>query len=139
MKLSLETQIANIIHSYEPGEVKIRQPLAPDSETAGDAHLQENLTTLSGSLIITPETVIENWLENAPALLQSDMQRIIEMEPEVILLGTGEKLIFPDAALFQPCYQANIGVEVMNTSAACRTYNVLAAERRKVAVALMVV
>jgi uncharacterized protein len=139
MKLSLETYSANIIHSYEESQVTIRQNRADGSESGQPASDMHPLKILTGNAIITPEIIIENWLDSPPSLTSNDISRLMETEPEVILLGTGPSLIFPAAEILQPCYRANIGIEVMNTSAACRTYNVLASERRKVAAALMVI
>ncbi|MGD8926609.1 MAG: MTH938/NDUFAF3 family protein [Thioalkalispiraceae bacterium] len=139
MKLSLETYSANIIHSYEEGQVIIRQNRAGRSEAGQPSQDTQPLKVITGSLIITPEILIEDWLETPPSLTSKDILRLMETEPEVILLGTGATLTFPSAELLQPCYQANIGIEVMNTSAACRTYNVLASERRKVAAAMIII
>ena len=139
MKLSLETRSANIIHSYEVGAVTIQQNQRQSgTEVDTDANPQQ-LLKITGSLIITPELLIQDWLKEALSLSKHDMQRVIEIQPEVILLGTGETMKFPNNEIMQLCYQEKIGIEVMNTAAACRTYNVLAAERRKVAAALMVV
>ena len=139
MKLSLETHSANIIHSYEPGAIKIRPRIEAHEDSIEGNSAQRQLQLLTGSLIVTPELLIENWLESAPQLHPNDIDRIMETHPEVILLGTGETMKFPDSKLLQSCYQANVGIEVMNTAAACRTYNVLASEGRKVAAALMII
>lgn len=147
MKLSLETRSANIIHSYEAGSVKIQQYSADagsdpysdkGSETAAESQQSHSLLTLTSSLIVTPDQLIQDWLGNPPNLTQQDMQRLLETHPEVILLGTGQSLTFPKAEILQQCYQEKIGIEVMNTPAACRTYNVLASENRRVAAALMI-
>ena len=137
MKLSLETYSANIIHSYEDGQVIIRQNPASLPENNQHSTDTQPLRVMTGSLVITPEILIENWLEAAPNLTQKDISRLMEMEPEVVLLGTGSTMIFPDMKILEPFYRASIGIEVMSTPAACRTYNVLAAERRKVVAALM--
>ena len=63
---------------------------------------------------------------------------MLELEPEVILLGTGERQRFPPLALTTAILRLGIGIEVMNTAAACRTYNVLASELRRVAAALFI-
>ncbi len=152
MKLSLETRSANIIHSYETGSVKIQQysadagsdpyldpSSATGSDTTAEGQHSHSLMTLTSSLIVTPDQLIQDWLDNPPNLTQQDMQRLLEIDPEVILLGTGQSLTFPKAEILQQCYQEKIGIEVMNTPAACRTYNVLASENRRVAAALMIV
>ena len=60
------------------------------------------------------------------------------LDPEVVLLGTGSRQRFPHPRLSRPLADARIGLEVMSTAAACRTYNILMAEGRKVAAALLV-
>ena len=134
MKLSLETASANMIHSYETGAIKIQQysDQSNDSDPA-----QANLLTLTRHFIVTPDQIIEDWITNAPTVSIHDMQRVIETQPEVILLGTGETLAFPGNDVMQLCYQRKIGIEVMSTAAACRTYNILASEYRKVAAAML--
>ena len=62
---------------------------------------------------------------------------IVELAPEIVLLGTGPAFRFPDAARLAPLYKAGIGVEVMDTPAACRTYNILLGEGRNVVAALI--
>jgi uncharacterized protein len=64
-------------------------------------------------------------------------EAILEFMPEIVLLGTGGTLRFPHPRLTEALIRAQIGVEVMDTPAACRTYNILASEGRKVAAALL--
>ena len=66
-----------------------------------------------------------------------DFENLKELGAEILLLGTGPKQRFPHPSLTAPLAQAGIGVEVMDLKAACRTYNILAAEARKVAAALL--
>ena len=133
MKFSLEKGSANIIHSYQPGEIKIQANSQQTDPETGELLLQ----TLTGSVILTPEQIIEHWLVNEQELSAKDMEQVLATQPEVILLGTGDSTQFPPPEIMQCCYQAQVGIEVMNTAAACRTYNVLAAERRRVTAALM--
>jgi uncharacterized protein len=63
---------------------------------------------------------------------------IVELAPEIVLLGTGARFTFPMPALLAPLYKAGIGVEAMDTPAACRTYNILLGEGRNVVAALIV-
>jgi len=139
MKLSLETSSANIIHSYEAGSVRIQQnsdqsELNPENRTG-----QMELVTLTTNFIITPELIIKDWLDNEPTIGVEDIERVIATQAEVILLGTGKSLSFPDSQVLQVCSQQKIGIEVMDTAAACRTYNILASEYRKVAAALIMI
>ena len=65
------------------------------------------------------------------------IERILERSPEVVLLGTGARHVFPAPGFLAPLTRAGIGVEVMSTSAACRTWNILSAEGRKVVALLL--
>jgi uncharacterized protein len=91
------------------------------------------------SLIVCADSLIENW---PPAriddLCEEHFAAILELEPELVLLGTGKRLVFPPVHVYASLIQQNIGVEIMNTPAACRTYNVLMAERRKVTAGLII-
>ena len=93
----------------------------------------------SSSLIVTPDTLITNWpLQTMDELSQAHIDTIIALKPELILIGTGKAQHIIDSALLARCYEQRIGVEVMITSSACKTYNVLTADGRRVAAALMV-
>jgi len=63
---------------------------------------------------------------------------MLELDPELVLLGTGDRMQFPPQSITQPLMQQSVGLEVMNTAAACRTYNVLAHEGRNVVASLIV-
>lgn len=93
---------------------------------------------LTTGLILTPERMIEDWGPSEPAGLDSaHLQALIELEPEVILLGTGPVQVFPEACVYFRVLELGIGFEIMDTGAACRTYNILTAEGRRVAAALL--
>ena len=62
---------------------------------------------------------------------------LFEQPPEVLLLGTGATLRFPPPEIFADLYAANVGVEVMDSGAACRTFNILANDGRRVALAVL--
>jgi uncharacterized protein len=70
--------------------------------------------------------------ERFDQLAQDHLASMIRFDPELVLLGTGTSQRFPDPALLQPLMQARIGCEIMDTGAACRTYNILLAEGRRV-------
>jgi uncharacterized protein len=90
------------------------------------------------SLILTPEQVIPDWRPQQHGdLLEQDFQALHAMQPEIVLLGTGVTLCFPPARLTAGLLGAGIGIEVMDTAAACRTYNILLSEGRRVAAALL--
>ena len=90
------------------------------------------------SLVVLPGQLIENWeVSDVGALRDDQISFLAGLNMEIILLGTGGELRFPRPGLLQPLAIAGIGVEVMDTRAACRTYNVLLAEGRNVAAALI--
>ena len=90
------------------------------------------------SLVVTPERVIEDWrVPNFDALDASHFEFLLAIKPEIVLLGTGATLRFPQPALARRLLEAHIGFEVMDTAAACRTYNILSAEGRNVAAAVL--
>ena len=71
-------------------------------------------------------------------LARLDPSRLLAQDPEIVLLGTGPRQIFPAASFRAQFLSVGIGVEVMDTGAACRTFNVLVAEQRRVVALLMV-
>ena len=75
---------------------------------------------------------------SAAALTVDHFDRILPMKPEVVIFGSGLRLRFPSPALMRSLYAQRIGVETMDTAAACRTYNVLVAEGRNVLAALLI-
>lgn len=90
-------------------------------------------------LIVATERIFESW--PAPAIANlgiADFDCLSGLELEVVLLGTGETLVFPPPLLQVEFGRIGIGFEVMNTAAACRTFNILAGEGRKVAAALII-
>jgi len=92
------------------------------------------------SLILLPDRVIADWPPSSvSALTAEDFQQLVELGPEIVLLGTGREQHFPHPSLSQPLMQQRIGLEVMDTAAACRTYNILMAEGRRVAAALFMI
>jgi len=104
----------------------------------GEDYIAVNQEKYSTNLILLPESIIPDWTSaKLESLTEADMQRLLELGTEIILLGTGSRLRFPPGALLRPFAAAGIGLDVMDLQAACRTYNILAAEGRKVAAALL--
>ncbi|MBA2237139.1 MAG: Mth938-like domain-containing protein [Lysobacter sp.] len=88
---------------------------------------------LTRSFVIAPDRLIEEWPTLDPrSLTPQDMEPLLELDPEVILLGSGGTQAFPPAAVMAACLSRGIGIEVMTNAAAARTFNVLAAESRRV-------
>jgi uncharacterized protein len=90
------------------------------------------------SLILSATEIITPWpVTNIDELSPENMQDIVDQKPEVILLGTGEKQLFPDIEIIGYFVQLGLGLEIMNTGAACRTFNILVAEDRQVVAAII--
>ncbi|WP_260843141.1 Mth938-like domain-containing protein [Sedimenticola selenatireducens] len=103
-----------------------------------DESVMVNGVKFTRSLVIMAEQIIPDWKpESFEGLTEADFVSILEMRPDLVVLGTGPKQQFPMPALYQSLTNAGIGVEVMNTPAACRTYNILTSEGRKVIAALL--
>ena len=104
----------------------------------GEGYVAVNHEKHSKNLIVLPKSIIPEWSTATVATLTSaDMQVLLELGTEIVLLGTGNRLRFPQGALMRPFAPAGIGLEIMDIQAACRTYNILAAEGRQVAAALL--
>ena len=103
----------------------------------GEGFVLINAVRHEGNLIVMPE-YLQPWdVGGFAALEPGDFAALVALKPEVVLLGTGAKIRFPHPRLTSALSQARIGVEVMDNQAACRTYNILMAEERKVAAALL--
>lgn len=90
-------------------------------------------------LILSPERLLTGWGPVEPAHLSGEhLEALIALAPQVIVIGTGERQVFPDPSVLRIALSQGLGVEIMDTGAACRTYNLLMAEGRKVAAGLMV-
>lgn len=90
------------------------------------------------NLIVLPERVLAWRAVSFAALAPEDFDLLLAHSPEIVLLGTGERQRFPAPPLLRPLVEARIGVEVMDLAAACRTFNILVAEDRRVAAALLI-
>ena len=91
-------------------------------------------------LVVLPDRIVTDWQPAGFDQLDAgDFTRLAELEPEIVLLGTGSRIRFPRPELTRALIEARIGLEVMDLQAACRTFNILAAEERKVAAALLFV
>ena len=113
-------------------------PAAYNTITAYDeSYVQVNSQRYQSSLIVMAEKVLDWPVEGFAGLSQESFSLLKDEKPEIVLLGTGPKQRFPHPRLTAPLAQAGIGVEVMDLKAACRTYNILVAEERRVALALL--
>ncbi len=109
-----------VVDAYEPGRVVV----------SGTSHRQ--------SIVILPDRIITEWDPQSVTELTDDHFRVIaDLQPDVVLLGTGPKQLFPPPGLYVTLLDQGIGIEMMDTASACRTYNLLMAEGRKVAAVLL--
>ena len=120
MELNLDEGDGIFIRSYQPGCIKT------------DAAIYSN------SIIITAKQVIPWHPTILSDLTEKALLELLVFNPKVVLLGTGKTLAFPPIALWRNLIEKNIGYEVMDTAAACRTYNVLMAENRAVVAGLLI-
>jgi uncharacterized protein len=105
----------------------------------GAGYVEVNGKRYSSSLVVSAERLVIDWPATSVDSLGADhLAAILELKPEIAILGTGSAFRFPDPARLAALHQARIGVEVMDTPAACRTYNILLAEGRGVVAALIV-
>lgn len=114
MKLSEDyTKGSHIIQSYDAASVVV------------------NSKCFTRSFLISNTSVNENWgIDNIEQMTHEHWHDIIKLKPEVILMGTGENIIFPHPSSYAPAIEQGIGVEFMDSRAACRTYNILLSEDR---------
>jgi uncharacterized protein len=96
-----------------------------------------NEKVYSQNIIVMPEYLAEWTVKSFDELEIEHLEQLCALKPEVVLFGTGATIRFPATELLAPLINAGIGVEVMDTRAACRTYTILTAEGRKVAAALL--
>jgi uncharacterized protein len=105
----------------------------------GDGWVRVGVDEYRAGIVILPDRVITGWAPAGfEALAADDFAGLLASEPEIVLLGTGSHQRFPHPRLLAPLIDAHVGVEVMDTHAACRTFNILVAEDRRVAAALAI-
>ncbi|HFQ13295.1 MAG TPA: hypothetical protein ENK40_00710 [Gammaproteobacteria bacterium] len=116
-------------------ELRVPEPLR--STIAVDA--ETGLCSLRHSFILTSGRLISDWgVADFAQLDHQAMEVVRALAPELIILGTGTRLRFPAAEITGPLQAAGIGLEVMDTPAACRTFNLLASDGRHVAAAIII-
>jgi uncharacterized protein len=123
MRFSLEIDAHhNFVRSYGPGWVNVSE------------------REIRQSVIVTPERLVADWPPQAFAELEdAHFEAVARLEPELVVLGTGGRQRFPHPRLLRALLAKGVGVEVMDTAAACRTYNVVMLEGRRVAAALLMI
>ena len=114
-----------------PGEYLFVRAVGADAITVVDR-------TLDRSFVLAPERAIENWpVADVAALDVAALAAILELEPAVVILGSGPRIVFPAQAVLAEFLKRGIGIEVMDNAAAARTYNVLVSEGRRVVAAFI--
>jgi uncharacterized protein len=104
----------------------------------GDGYVLVNGLRHAFSVVVMPDSAVAPWeVRDVSDLDELRIGHLAALDVEVVLIGTGPTLRFPPPGLLAPLARAGIGVEIMDTPAACRTYNILMAEGRKVAAALI--
>ena len=92
-----------------------------------------NERRLERSFVVSPNRLVEDWpVDDVTALAPDDLRPLLELEPELVVLGCGEAQAFPPPATMAACLSRGIGLESMTNAAAARTFNVLASEGRRV-------
>jgi uncharacterized protein len=103
----------------------------------GEGYVMVNGERRDSSVVVLPDRV-ESWnAASFEALTAAHFAFLETLNVEIVLLGTGPRQRFPHPRLTAALSQAGVGLEVMDVQAACRTYNILVAEERKVAAALL--
>jgi uncharacterized protein len=104
----------------------------------GADYVAINLQRHEGSIIVMPQSPVLQWpVTSFEALTPENFDALLELAPEVVVFGSGPRLRFPHPRLTARLTQQRIGVETMDFGAACRTYNILMSEGRRVAAALL--
>lgn len=115
----MQADEGNLVRGYAPGELRINEERYRES------------------VVVFKTGVWQGWLPQRYADLEArHLEPLADEGVEVLLLGTGDRLQFPDPAITSPLINSGVGVEAMDTAAACRTYNILMSEDRIVAAAL---
>jgi len=104
----------------------------------GAGYVAVNSVRHENCVVVSPQAVTEWAVTDFEALTRTDFGFIVELKPEILILGTGATQRFPPHELAKALATTGVGVEVMDTRAACRTYNILASEGRKVVAAILI-
>jgi uncharacterized protein len=125
MKLHLTTaENNNLITGYSTGD--------------NGRFVEINKQRYTQNLIVMADKLILDWAAtNFASLTEAHFAQILDLKPEVVLLGTGEKHQFLHPKIIQKLTESGIPLECMTTAAACRTYNILMSEGRNVAAVLL--
>jgi uncharacterized protein len=121
--------------------MKLHQDLRPGRNIVtayGESYVEINGLRHEHGFIVTPERIVDWGSAGFEGLNKADFAVLAELGAEILLLGTGQLQRFPRPDLLRPMIEKRIGIEIMDTQAACRTYNILVGEDRVVAAALLI-
>jgi uncharacterized protein len=105
----------------------------------GEGFVSINTERYTSPVIVTRDRPVAHWdVHDFAALERAHLRALLDLKPEIVLLGTGERQHFPRPELMRVFLDAGVGFEAMDTRAACRTYNILMSEDRDVVAALLV-
>jgi uncharacterized protein len=105
----------------------------------GAHYVDVNLVRHESSILLLPDAPVVDWpVSSFDALAPEHFERLLEEAPELVVFGSGARLRFPHPRLTAALAARRVGVETMDFMAACRTYNILMAEGRRVAAALLI-
>ena len=120
------------LHLASPGDTKL-------FTAHGEGNVVVNGERFDRSIVVLAEEVRNDWsVGGFDGLEEAHFDYFLALKPDVLLLGTGVIQRFPHPRLYRALTDAGIGVECMDTPAACRTYNILAAESRRVIAAILI-
>ena len=105
----------------------------------GEGYVAVNHVRYASCVVVSPQAVSEWQVSGFDALTAADFGFIDRLNPEILILGTGAAQRFPPPALARALAATGVGVEIMDSRAACRTYNILATEGRRVVAAILTV
>jgi uncharacterized protein len=119
MQLTRDSSAVNFIRAWEPGRIRVAE------------------RWVAGNVIVGPDSILEAWTTVEPHVLTIEhLEPALALEPTIIVLGTGTERLLPDVELMADVAARSVGLEIMSTPAACRTFNVLLQEQRRVVAAL---
>ena len=105
----------------------------------GDGYVEINKTPYAHAVVLSSDGAISEWsAQSFDDLEAHHFSQLVDLKPELIIIGTGKRQRFPKPELLKALISAKIGFEIMDSQAACRTYNILVGEGRQVLLALIV-
>jgi uncharacterized protein len=105
----------------------------------GDDYVAINHQRFGHPVVVSPEQPVSAWNASTfESLTAAHFDQVLQLKPEIVILGTGDRLRFPKPELTRALASAAVGFEAMDTNAACRTYNILMAEGRQVVAAILI-